>query len=206
MKTTHLASILLVLAIGCGGSAPPTRFYHLAPAPPGRGAGTEVLVLEPLTTDAGYDDERMVYRTSPYRFDYYDYHRWSAAPGVLVGDYLEQALERSGRFKAVLREASPSAALVMSGRVVAIEEVDRAKGSWFGHIVLELQLTDQATNEVVWTEQFDETEPMPVQTPEGLARALSTAMQRVVRRAAPVVGELAARHSAARVAHADVRP
>jgi ABC-type uncharacterized transport system auxiliary subunit len=201
-------ALVLAFAVGCGGAAPPTRYYHLAPPPPaGSGArGTAVLVLEPLITDSGYDDERIVYRTNPYRFDYYDYHRWSAAPGVLVGNYLELALERSGRFRSVVREATPDAALVMTGRVSAIEEVDRSRDKWFGHLVLELQLTDQTTGEVVWSEQFDETVAMPKQSPEGLARALSIAMERVVKRAAPAVGELAERHSAARRTHADARP
>jgi ABC-type uncharacterized transport system auxiliary subunit len=200
-----LLALTLALAAGCGGSAPPTRFYHLGTPPAGHGGGNAVLVLEQLTTDAGYDDERMVYRVNPYRFDYYDYHRWSAAPGVMVGNYLEQALERSGKFRSVIREATPDAALVMTGRVAAIEEIDKAR-QWFGHIVLELQLTDQATGQIVWTDQFDETVAMPKQSPEGLARALSTAMARVVAKVAPQLGELAERHDAARRAQADARP
>ena len=137
--------VLLVFALGCGGTVPPTRYYHLPSPAAGRPTGSgAMLVLEPLTTESGYDDERMVYRTNPYRFDYYDYHRWSASPGVLVGNYLEQAFERSGKFRSVVREATADAALVMTGRVIAIEEIDEPNGQWVGHIVLELQLTDEA--------------------------------------------------------------
>lgn len=178
-------AIALALVAACGGKLPDTRYYQLAP-PAERVAGGELtLVLEPLATDSGYDDERIVYRTTPYRLDYYQYHRWSAAPGTLISNYLEQALERSGKFRAVIREASSDAPAVLGGRVVAIEEVDLGPKRWVGRIVVELAVTDPRSGVVLWSEQFEETEPLDKQTPEGLARALSSAMGRIAARAAP---------------------
>ena len=159
-----------------------------------------MLVLEPLATDTAYDDERIVYRTTPYRLDYYQYHRWSAAPGVMVANYLEQALERSGRFRAVVRELTQDAPVVLTGRVIAIEEVD-AKTAWVGHLVLELSLTDSKTSETLWTQQFDETEPLPLKNAEGLARALSVALGRVVAKVAPIVSDLSERQARLHVEH-----
>jgi ABC-type uncharacterized transport system auxiliary subunit len=188
MKT--LALLLAVLA-ACGGKTPPTRFYQLA-EPAGKstaGAGTAI-VIEPLTTDSAYDDERIVYRVTPYRLDYYNYHRWSAAPGTLIANSLERAFEKSGKFGAVTREANPDAAVTLSGRVVAIEEIDHSKTKWFGRIVLELSLSD-SSGAVLWTEQFEETEPLAIQSPEGLARALSAALERIANRAVPQVSILA---------------
>lgn len=184
-----MRSIVLVLALAaCSSKTPDTRFYQLA-APQQRAPVTSdiTLVVEPLTTDPAYDDERIVYRANAYRLDYYNYHRWSAAPGMMVGNYLEEALERSGRFRAVTRELSSDAPAVLGGRVVAIEEVDRSKTQWVGRLVIELNLTDAKTNRVLWSEQYEETEPVPVQTPEGLARALSVAMNRIVAKAAPAI-------------------
>ena len=184
-----MKSVVLVLALAaCGSKTPDTRFYQLA-APQLRTpvTGELTLVVEPLTTDPAYDDERIVYRTNPYRLDYYNYHRWSAAPGAMIGNYLEEALERSGQFRAVTRELTSDAPVVLGGRVVAIEEVDQSKTQWLGRLVIELTLTDAKTNRVVWTQQFEETEPVRVQTPEGLARALSVAMNRIVAKAAPAI-------------------
>jgi ABC-type uncharacterized transport system auxiliary subunit len=184
-----LAALLVVVA-ACSGRLPETRYYQLATTaartPPRSDA---VLVVEPLDTDPAYDDERIVYRTTPYRLDYYQYHRWSAAPGVLIGNFLEQAFERSGRFRSVVRNATPAAHALLGGRVVAIEEVDASKHRWLGRIVLELTLTDPHTGEVVWSEQYEETEPMPTQHPEGLARAVSAALERIARRAAPAIAD-----------------
>jgi ABC-type uncharacterized transport system auxiliary subunit len=192
----------LVVIAACAGKLPDTRFYQLASTAGPRGApatqsprGDLVIALEPFETDSGYDDERIVYRATPYRLDYYHYHRWSAAPGVLVGNFFEQALERSGRFHSVVRSGVP---LVVRGRVRAIEEVDHSKTRWVGRIVVDLALVDTATGATLWTEDFEETEPLRVQSPEGLAQALSIALGRIAAAAAPAIADHAGRQIAAR--------
>jgi hypothetical protein len=77
--------------------------------------------------------------------------------------------------------------------VIAIEEVDQSKTSWMGRIAVELTLTDTVTNKVLWSQRFEETEPLHEQTPEGLARALSAAMARIAKRALPEVAVTAER-------------
>jgi ABC-type uncharacterized transport system auxiliary subunit len=184
---TRTALLLAGVLAACGGTPPSTRYYHLAAPEQRKPAGELVLVLEPLTTDAAYDDERIVYRTSPYRLDYYDYHRWSAAPGVLVGNFLEEALERGGHVRAVRRDLTTDADAILSGRLAAIEEVDVSKARWEARIVLELQLSDVTSGETMWSAQYEEREPLPDQTPEGLARALSAALGRIVAAAGPEI-------------------
>lgn len=183
----------------CAGKVPETRYYQLAAPPAAAGAqGSDlVLALEPLAVDDAYQDERIVYRTNPYRLDYYNYHRWSAPPGTLIADYLEQALERSGKFRAVMREAEGNVPAVLGGRVLAIEEVDESPGRWLGRITVELTLKDAQTGAVLWTEQLAETEPLPAQNPEGLARALSAALGRIAKRAIPAIAEHAQQAAAA---------
>jgi ABC-type uncharacterized transport system auxiliary subunit len=190
---TRLALVALLLA-ACAGKVPETRFYQLAaptaPTPAPRNPQGVVLAIEPLETDPAYDDERIVYRLTPYRLDYYNYHRWSSAPGSLIADYLERAFERSGNFRSVTREATASS-VTLGGRVVAIEEVDTSKTSWVGRVVVELRLTDTATGEVLWTEQYEEREPLTQQNPEGLAMGLSKALRRIADRALPIVSSIA---------------
>jgi ABC-type uncharacterized transport system auxiliary subunit len=182
----------------CGGKLPETRYYQLVPPPTKLHGGDGLLVLETPTTDAAYDDDRIVYRTTPFRLDYYQYHRWSSVPGVMIGNYLEQAFETSGKFRGVVRDATPDAPVVLTSRVVAIEEVDRSKTEWVGRIALELMLTDAHTGEVLWTDQLEEIEPLHQQTPEGLAAALSIAMTRIAARVVPVVAEFTDRQARAR--------
>lgn len=188
--------VLVAILAACGGKLPETRFYQLAPPAIEAKPATDglSLALENFETDAGYDDERIIYRSTPYRLDYYQYHRWSAAPGVIVGNFLEQALERSGQFKEVSRN-SERATAALRGRVIAIEEVDRSKTQWTGRLVLELSLVDPRTSEVLWSQQFEETEPLRTQTPEGLAEALSVAMTRIATRATPTIADHARRRA-----------
>jgi len=187
------AGLAAGLLAACAGKVPETRYYQLAAPPPAKAAaaqGTDlVLALEPLVVDDAYQDERIVYRTSPYRLDYYNYHRWSAPPGALIADYLEQALEQSGKFRAVVREAEGDVPAVLGGRVIAIEEVDESPSRWLGRITVELTLKDAQTGAVLWTDQLAETEPLPAQNPEGLARALSAALGRIAKRAIPAIAE-----------------
>lgn len=193
----RLASALAVAgALGVSaacGSVPATRYYQLAAPTTGQPSGSELVVLDALTADAAYDDERIVYRTTPFRLDYYQYQRWSSVPGVMVANYLERALEASGKFRGVVRELTPDARVVLGGRVLAIEEVDRSATDWIGRIAVELVLSDARTGEALWTAQLEETEPLRQRSPEGLAAALSIAMARIAAHTVPVVAELTAR-------------
>lgn len=193
MKT--VAILVFAGMAACGGKLPETRYYQLAAPTAKHAGGDNVIVLESPTTDAAYDDDRIVYRTTPFRLDYYQYHRWSSPPGTMIGNYLEQALETSGKFRAVVRDQTPDASVVLTGRVVAIEEVDRSKTQWDGRIVLELILTDSRSGEALWTDQLEETEPLKTQTPEGLAAALSTAMSRIAARVVPEVSAITERQA-----------
>jgi ABC-type uncharacterized transport system auxiliary subunit len=184
------AAALAALAIGCGRSLPDTHFYTLA-----RGSGplpasstTAVLAIEPFDADRPYDDDRMVYRLDPYRMDFYTYDRWSAPPGEMIGAYIADVAAKSGRFRAVVRDGSADAQVTLGGRVIAIEEVDVAPGRSVARLVIDLEVRD-ANARSLWHARFEETEPMVSRDPQGLARATTTALQRVLGRALPSVVE-----------------
>jgi cholesterol transport system auxiliary component len=190
MTRPILLAALLVSA--CAGKVPETRFYQLAAPQAGSsraGAGV-TLAIEPLETHPAYDDERIVYRVTPYRLDYYNYHRWSATPGTIVADFLERSFDHSGRFRSITRETK-SAPVTLGGRVIAIEEVDESKTKWIGRVAIELTLTNTATGTVVWTRRYDESEPLAKQSPEGLAEALTIAMNRIADQALVEIADLA---------------
>ena len=186
------AVLLIVLAAGAcgGGRAPATHYYDLASNARRHAGDGPVLAVEPLEADEPYDDDRIVYRENPYKVDYYHYHRWSASPGALVSRHLERALDASGRFAAVLRDDS-KATYVLGGRLIALEEVDVSRKRWLARVAIELHLRDAKSGDVVWSRRLEETEPVSRQNPEGVARALSRALDRVARRLAPELGAVA---------------
>jgi ABC-type uncharacterized transport system auxiliary subunit len=189
----RVLALVLLAGSACGGRAPETHYYDLASAARRHAGQGPVLAIEPLEADEPYDDERIVYRENPFRVNYYHYHRWSAAPGALVSRHLERALEASGRFAAVQREDSAGASFVLGGRLLALEEIDVSRQRWVGRVAVELVLRDATSGAVVWTRRFEASEPVSRQTPEGVARALSRALDRLARRLAPELVAIASR-------------
>jgi ABC-type uncharacterized transport system auxiliary subunit len=143
--------------------------------------------------DGAYDTDRIVYRLSPYRLDYYEYHRWSAPPGLLVADYLRRAYAQTGLFREVVAEPTSDGEWVLAGRLVALDEIDESAERWQARIALELSLRDARTGAAVWSAAYERREPMPERNPEGLARALSDALARIVTDSAPALAEQARR-------------
>jgi ABC-type uncharacterized transport system auxiliary subunit len=181
-----LAACVAVAATGCISSqrVPRMRYYTLAP--PASAAAVPVAVeTGRFTADPPYDTARIAYRTSPYRLDYYVYHRWAADPARLVAmaarDYFAPAATRDG--------AVP---FVVDGHVRRLEEVDRPDG-WHG--VLALDVTVRRGDAVVLERRFAETERAEERTPEAVAAALSRALGRALDTIAESLARIAPRPS-----------
>ena len=183
-RLTRLMALSLMLSAwplgGCAGS-PEIHYYRLAPpqaaptnAASGQAQAPQVRVaIEYLSADAAYDDARIVYRKSPYRLDYYFYHRWSAPPSALVTDALRQSFQRSGRFAQVSSGYTARTDAILSGRLVALEEIDVSPTQWKARLVLDLQLHRTRDGELLWSRQLEGEEPVEQLDPEGVAKSLS---------------------------------
>jgi len=184
------ACVAAALLSACA-STPETHFYRLS-APTltlAHQPVAGVLYVESFEADAVFSDDRVVYRTSPYKLDYYNYHRWTSPPAVHLTDYLRDAYARSGLFSRVVTASTPPPDAILSGRVTGFEEVDESASVWLGRLELELTLSDAQSTAVLWNQRFSESEPLAQRTPEGLAIALSTAMERIVQSSAPALAE-----------------
>lgn len=184
------------LASACASTPPETHYYQLVvshPPKPAPASADIVLAIEPLAVDGAYATDRIVYRRSRYRLDYYHYHRWSAPPALALAEYLRQAYARTSLFALVTVEptAAPRTA-TLRGRIVALEEVDESDTRWLGRVALELALFDPASEEPLWSGTFLEEEVLPEQTPEGLARAISVALERIVHQSSGPMARAAA--------------
>lgn len=154
---------------------PAIRYYTLAPpgAPPGALGGA--VRVGNFTADQPYTGERIAYRTSPYRLDYYTYHRWAADPRRLLAatarDYLEQAGQKGA--------AGP--ALEIEGHIRRLEEVD-ADDAWEGALVLDLKVSRGGKQ--LLERSYTESEPTQARNPEAVVAALSRALGRILDRLA----------------------
>lgn len=166
-------------AVGVGGcsfgrSMPQIRYYTLTLAPP-RASLPAPVTIGLFTADQPYATERLAYRSSPYRLDYYSYHRWAADPRQLIAAATRDYIER-----AVAGSAAPGATpLLVSGHIRRIEEVDEPDG-WHGDLVLDIKV--HRGGAVVLERSFSESEPAEARNPEAVAAALSRALERTLNR------------------------
>lgn len=63
---------------------------------------------------------------------------------------------------------------------------------WVGRVALELWLQDTRAGRLLWSRRFVEEESLGSQSPEGLARALSIALDRIVRKSSTLIASSAA--------------
>lgn len=181
-------------AFGCRSSSPSVQHYqlHMEPSQIAKSAASPViLALDTFVMDSAYDDQRMIYRTGPHRLDHYHFHRWSAPPGLLITDFMREGYVAKGAFAAVVSGYSSQSHVILTGRVSAFEEVNLDDGRWLARVVLNLQLRDTRTGTIVWVRQLREEEPIEERTPEGLARAVSVLLMRVVAMTTPEIVEVA---------------
>jgi hypothetical protein len=89
----------------------------------------------------------------------------------------------------VLAEPGADTAAIMSGRVLAFEEVDRGRQKRVAHIVLDLELRDAETGRILWSRRADQRIAVSRPTRDALAAALSRALSRI---AADTASEVAA--------------
>jgi len=179
------------VVVGCGlfagscGGPKPIRHYQLeaiSEAIESRStqeAPELTVAVEDFSTGASYDEQRIVYRADEYRIDYYHYHRWGAPPGMIVADALRSVYRKTGAFESVVGAYTARADVVLSGRVLALEEVDESSDKWYGRVALDLRLRDAATGELLWTDTVEKRRVLAEQSPKGLARGISEALTEI---------------------------
>jgi uncharacterized lipoprotein YmbA len=181
----HAALVLaLVLASACTLTrrTPELRYYTLSV--PGAPAVDGLRFrVDAVTMDAPYATARMAYRTSPYRLDYYVYHRWAADPRQVVAAALRDYLEHGGA-------DGDRPPLELSAHVRRFEEVDAPSG-WSAALAADVVVRDGAR--VVLERTYEDTEPAESRNPEAVAAALSRALGRIVDRAVADVRATTAR-------------
>ncbi len=107
--------LLIISLVWCGCGNPPMlvqKYLLEYPAPVVQKAAPldDSLKVEQFAVAQAFNTTAMVYRTSPYTAENYNYSRWRVNPGYLVADYLTRDLRDSRLFKAVLSADSPSKA------------------------------------------------------------------------------------------------
>src|SRR5215510_7373798 len=101
---------------------------------------TPSLIVSPFNARDPYGQDLMVYRSSPYRLDFYNYHRWAATPAELVTDWTRRYLREAGLFAKVFPTTDGNADWILSGVIQQFAEVDHEQ-SWEAALAINFWLT-----------------------------------------------------------------
>ncbi|MAE71312.1 MAG: hypothetical protein CME06_12705 [Gemmatimonadetes bacterium] len=101
------------------------------------------------------DRNRIVYRHSANRLNYYRYHQWAVPPRTMVSDVLARHIAAAGIFEEVRRQfIDEQPDLEIRGRLFALERLDSGA---FGaaHLAMELKLSRRTDGRVLAHHEFD---------------------------------------------------
>lgn len=179
-----LLIVLVLMAVGCG--KPPMLVHQYILEYPasvlgGKTKSPEAVKVSLFSVAQAFNTNNMVYQPQPYKSDTYNYSRWRANPGYLVTDYLLRDFRDSHLFTAVFGPGSNGRfRYSLEGGVEEFQEVDEP-GGWKAVLAVTVTLLDITKEElpqrVVFQKQYRIAEPMPDKTPQGLAQAMSKAME-----------------------------
>jgi cholesterol transport system auxiliary component len=180
-----LLSLALPLA-GCG-KPPVTVYKHLleypSPGVPNRPQVSAGLKVELFSVAQAFNSQAMVYRPTSYQSETYHYHRWRVNPGQMATDFLLRDLRHSDLFTAVFGyDLTAKARFLLEGAVEEFQEVN-AGDHWSAVLALNITLLDttreEITQRVIFQKNYRADEPLTDKTPQGLAAAMSRAMEKL---------------------------
>ncbi|MCF8062633.1 MAG: PqiC family protein [Deltaproteobacteria bacterium] len=184
--------VLAIAAGGCSGMGKPqdrVDYYVLeyeAPAFQALEPVQAVIRLERFSVAPAYNTDRIVYRESAFERNTYNYHRWRANPGDMVGYFLARDLRESGLFRAVLpQDTRFSASCVLEGIVEEFYERDGPE-QWEAVLALSVTLIAEGepdvSRRVLHQNAYREVEPCVRRNPKSVSEAMSRAMERISKR------------------------
>jgi ABC-type uncharacterized transport system auxiliary subunit len=109
-----------------------------------------------------YDQDRIVIRLSDVEIRENRQQVWSVRPSEMLTDVVEQYFKKSDLFVNASQEfLDMRPDYVFSGTVSAIEEL-KTGGSRFARLAMSMQITDTEKNQIIWSGEFDDQPPVPV--------------------------------------------
>lgn len=132
--------------------------------------------VEAYEAESPYQQEKIVFRTSPYEVNFYEYHRWLRPPTELVTEQVQKLLAISGLFQRVqpyTYESEPD--YVLRGRILLFDQWYSDPSSSI-QIGIQYQLLHLVQDQVVWSDIIETTASVPtleiVETVKGFEAAV----------------------------------
>lgn len=176
---------LLPLFYLCGGNIPEMHYYLIDyPVIPAANKSAPVypitLGVERFQAMPLYEEERLVYRDSPYEGKYYHYHRWITSPEVMITDKVTEQLAASNLFQQVISFPKFSQVdYVLHGTIKALEEWDEGN-QWYARVQIAFELVDQKTRQIIWQRTIEEKNLVTQKIPAEIVKGINLGVQQCI--------------------------
>jgi ABC-type uncharacterized transport system auxiliary subunit len=172
---------LAVALAGCGSSRP-IKYYQLSyPASPATQQPSLNVSLLVRSFEAShlYQEERIVYSTSPNELGLYEENRWVAPPVEMLQDALIRGLRSAGHYRSVMIVRGEGGGdFALAGHLYEFNEVDGA--DIVARLKYTVRLRNRKTGMIVWTHTYDHDEPASAKTVPAVVAAMDKNVQRSV--------------------------
>ncbi len=139
--------------------------------------GELTLLISSTSARSGFESSRMIYLKKRHEIEYFTQNQWVDSPARMLAPLLLQALESTGKYRAVipLRSAA-SADLRLDTEIVRLQQEFLTKPSQV-RFTVRAQLVDLRSKSVLATREFDVIEKAESDDPYGGVIATNRAVQ-----------------------------
>ena len=161
MKQYHTLLLLVGILFGVSGcftNIPLMHYYTFQPASEKAAKGETpkypyVIGVEAFDANAPYQQDKIVFRTSAYEVNFYEYHRWLRPPADLLQEQTVKLLTTSALFQKVHAYVFESFAdYSLIGRIVMFDQWNNADKTAAVHVGITYQFINPEQQRLVWSD------------------------------------------------------
>ncbi len=178
--------LIMFFLLGCvAETVPPIQNYTLeteysAPVSSRLLHRSQVIKITPVKALSEYTRRDIIYSNQDNQLNSYAYSRWNDAPVKLFENIIQQKLENSGLFKAVISSSSFSRAdLLLESRLLDFRQKGINQGASTSIVRVRFYLVNAANRSVTDSKEFTATVPLKTVNARGAVDALNQASNQI---------------------------
>ena len=151
--------VLFIIWIGGCANVPLTHYYAFQPdfetktatAPP---KYDRIIAVDVFEADIPYQQDKIVFRTSPYEISFYEYHKWLRPLGELLAEQTLKVMASAAMFPQVQPYVPElTSDYILRARIKMFDHWYSAQQS-FVQVVIQYQLTTTKDERPIWRERI----------------------------------------------------
>ncbi len=143
-----------------------------------------VIGIETYEASAPYQQDRIVFRTSAYEVNFYEYHRWLRPPAELVSEQVQKLFMASGLFERVHAYAFEAYAdYIIRGKILMFDQWHNEDNTSTVRVGILYQLIAPEEERIIWMDNVETTATVPSLELVETVKGFESALQKNIRQA-----------------------